>query len=161
MKSKITIWLALVLILASCNRQAAQVIYTEKTITKTDTLTVKTIEQVPCDDFEAGLFDENEKDTVYVKVADKQITVKYVRTRDTVYLTPTIVTPQPRKQVTKIDNSNTAKKGGIIGDGNTQDNRLQLAWWWIFLAGGLSMFIIQNVVWRTVKIYFPILNVFK
>lgn len=152
--------MALVLILAACNRQAAQVIYTEKTITKTDTLTVKTIEQVPCDDFEAGLFGEN-SDTVYVKVIDKQMQVKYIRTRDTVYLTPNIVQPQPRKQVTKIDNSNTAKKGGIIGDGNTQDNKKQLAWWWIFLAGGLSMFILQNVVWRAVKIYFPILNVIK
>ncbi len=157
MKSKHTIWLALVLILAACNRQAAQVIYTEKTITKTDTLTVKSIEQVPCDDFEAGLFDENEKDTVFVKVDDKQITVKYVRTRDTVYLTPNIVQPQPRKQVTKIDNSNTAKKGGIIGDGNTQDNRRQLAWWWIFVAGALTMFIIQNIVWKTLKRYIAFL----
>ena len=158
MKSKHTIWLALVLILAACNRQAAQVIYTEKTITKTDTLTVKSIEQVPCDDFEAGLFDENEKDTVFVKVDDKQITVKYVRTRDTVYLTPTIVTQQPKK--VKIDNSVKATKGSAVGDGNKITTK-KSNWWWIFLAGGLSMFILQNVVWRTVKIYFPILNVIK
>ena len=158
MKSKHTIWLALVLILAACNRQAAQVIYTEKTITKTDTLTVKTIEQVPCDDFEAGLFDENEKDTVYVKVADKQITVKYVRTRDTVYLTPNIITPQPKKL--KVDNSVKATKGSAVGDGNKLTTK-KSNWWWIFLAGALSMFIVQNVVWRTVKIYFPILNVIK
>lgn len=150
MKSKITIWLALVLILAACNRQAAQVIYTEKTITKTDTLTVKTIEQVPCDDFEAGLFDENEKDTVYVKVADKQITVKYVRTRDTVYLTPIILTPQPKK--VKIDNSVKAKNGSAVGDGNKITTK-KSSWWWIFLAGALSMFIVQNVILKAIKRY--------
>ena len=158
MKSKLLIIAAILLV--SCNRHTPQVIYTENTIKKTDTVTVKSVDTIPCDDFEAGIFGEN-TDTVYVKVIDKQIQVKYIRTRDTVYLTPTIVHPQPRKQVTKIDNSNTAKKGGIIGDGNTQDNRRQLAWWWILLAGGLSMFILQNVVWRTVKIYFPILNVIK
>jgi len=120
---------------------------------------VKSIDTVPCDDFETIVI--NNTDTAYITVVNRQVEVKYVRTKDTVYLTPNIVQPQPRKQVFKIDNSNTAKKGGIIGDGNTQDNRKQLAWWWIFLAGGLSMFILQNVVWRTVKIYFPILNVLK
>ena len=124
-----------------------------------DTVTVKSIDTVPCEDFETIVI--NNTDTAYITVVNRQVEVKYVRTKDTVYLTPNIVQPQPRKQVTKIDNSNTAKKGGIIGDGNTQDNRNQLAWWWIFLAGGLSMFILQNVVWRTVKTYVPILNVFK
>ena len=124
-----------------------------------DTVTVKSIDTVPCEDFETIVI--NNTDTAYITVVNRQVEVKYVRTKDTVYLTPNIVQPQPRKQVTKIDNSNTAKKGGIIGDGNTQDNRKQLAWWWIFLAGALSMFIVQNVVWRTVKIYFPILNVIK
>ena len=145
------------ILFASCSRKT--VIYETKTVRHVDTVTVKSFDTVPCQDFETVVYYNT--DTAYIKVVDKQIQVKYIRTRDTVYLTPNIVQPQPRKQVTKIDNSNTAKKGGIIGDGNTQDNRNQLAWWWIFLAGGLSMFILQNVVWRTVKMYVPILNVFK
>jgi len=145
------------MLFASCNRKLF--VYETKTVRHVDTVTVKSIDTVPCEDFETIVI--NNTDTAYITVVNRQVEVKYVRTKDTVYLTPTIVQPQPRKQVTKIDNSNTAKKGGIIGDGNTQDNRRQLAWWWIFLAGGLSMFIIQNVVWRTVKIYFPMLNVIK
>ena len=145
------------ILFASCNRKLF--VYETKTVRHVDTVTVKSIDTVPCEDFETIVI--NNTDTAYITVVNRQVEVKYVRTKDTVYLTPNIVQPQPRKQVTKIDNSNTAKKGGIIGDGNTQDNRRQLAWWWIFLAGGLSMFIIQNVVWRTVKIYFPILNVLK
>jgi len=145
------------MLFASCNRKLF--VYETKTVRHVDTVTVKSIDTVPCEDFETIVI--NNTDTAYITVVNRQVEVKYVRTKDTVYLTPTIVQPQPRKQVTKIDNSNTAKKGGIIGDGNTQDNRRQLAWWWIFLAGGLSMFILQNVVWRTVKTYFPILNVLK
>lgn len=145
------------ILFASCSRK--QFVYETKTVRHVDTVTVKSIDTVPCEDFETIVI--NNTDTAYITVVNRQVEVKYVRTKDTVYLTPNIVQPQPRKQVFKIDNSNTAKKGGIIGDGNTQDNRKQLAWWWIFLAGGLSMFILQNVVWRTVKIYFPILNVLK
>jgi len=145
------------ILFASCSRK--QFVYETKTIRHVDTVSVKSIDTVPCEDFETIVI--NNTDTAYITVVNRQVEVKYVRTKDTVYLTPNIVQPQPRKQVTKIDNSNTAKKGGIIGEGNTQDNRRQLAWWWIFLAGGLSMFILQNVVWRTVKIYFPILNVIK
>ena len=145
------------ILFASCNRKLF--VYETKTVRHVDTVTVKSIDTVPCEDFETIVI--NNTDTAYITVVNRQVEVKYVRTKDTVYLTPNIVQPQPRKQVTKIDNSNTAKKGGIIGDGNTQDNRRQLAWWWILLAGGLSMFILQNVVWRTVKIYFPILNVIK
>ena len=145
------------ILFASCNRKLF--VYETKTVRHVDTVTVKSIDTVPCEDFETIVI--NNTDTAYITVVNRQVEVKYVRTKDTVYLTPNIVQPQPRKQVTKIDNSNTAKEGGIIGDGNTQDNRRQLAWWWILLAGGLSMFILQNVVWRTVKIYFPILNVIK
>ncbi len=156
MKYKI---LLISLLFIACNRNTAKIIYETKTVRHVDTVTVKSYDTVPCDDFETIVI--NNTDTAYITVVNRQVEVKYVRTKDTVYLTPNIVQPQPRKQVTKIDNSNTAKKGGIIGDGNTQDNRRQLAWWWIFLAGGLSMFILQNVVWRTIKAYFPILNVFK
>ena len=158
MKYKI---LLISLLFIACNRNTAKIIYETKTVTHTDTITVKSVktDTIPCDDFETVVYYKT--DTAYIKVVDKQVQVKYVRTKDTVYLTPNIVQPQPKKQETKIDNSNTAKKGGIIGDGNTQDNRKQLAWWWIFLAGGLSMFILQNVVWRTVKIYFPIVNILK
>ena len=123
------------ILFASCSRK--QFVYETKTVRHVDTVTVKSIDTVPCEDFETIVI--NNTDTAYITVVNRQVEVKYVRTKDTVYLTPNIVQPQPRKQVFKIDNSNTAKKGGIIGDGNTQDNRRQLAWWWIFLAGGLSM----------------------
>ena len=132
MKYKI---LLISLLFIACNRNTAKIIYETKTVRHVDTVTVKSIDTVPCEDFETIVI--NNTDTAYITVVNRQVEVKYVRTKDTVYLTPTIVQPQPRKQVTKIDNSNTAKKGGIIGDGNTQDNRRQLAWWWIFLAGGL------------------------
>lgn len=57
--------------------------------------------------------------------------------------------------ITKI----LAKKGGVIGDGNTVDNsNKQLAWWWIFLAGMLTWALLQNVGFRFLKRYFPFLN---
>lgn len=148
MKYKI---LLISLLFIACNRNTAKIIYETKTVTYTDTITVKSVktDTIPCDDFDTEVTDGT--DTVYIKVVDKQIQVKYIRKHDTIYMTPTIVNTSPRR--VKIDNSNTAKKGGIIGDGNTQDNRKQLAWWWIFLAGGLSMFIVQNVFLKAIKSY--------
>lgn len=50
-----------------------------------------------------------------------------------------------------------ANGGSAIGDGNTITTK-KTNWWWIFLAGMLTWFIVQNVLWRVVKIYIPILN---
>jgi len=96
-------------------------------------------------------------DTVFVKVLDKKIKVKYVNKSDTIYRDVIIVQPAALRQINKVDNSvkNVAKKGSAIGDGNkitTKKNN----WWWIFLAGALSWFIVQNVLLRILKTYFPI-----
>ena len=78
---------------------------------------------------------------------------------DTIYRDVIIVQPAPLRQVNKVDNSvkNVARKSSAIGDGNkitTKKNN----WWWIYLAGMLSWFIVQNIIFRTLKIYIPILK---
>lgn len=139
----------------SCSPKTS-VIYQEKTVTKSDTITVvsRVTDTIPCDDFEFSIEDK-QKDTVYIKVVDKQISVKYIKKTDTIFKQPIIITPQPKK----VDNSVhiKAKNGSAIGDGNkitTKKNN----WWWIFLAGALSWFIIQNIGFRILKSYFPFLK---
>jgi len=58
----------------------------------------------------------------------------------------------------EVNNSKVkAKSGSAIGDGNTITTK-KMNWWWIFLAGMLTWFILQNVVIRWLKIYFPFLK---
>jgi uncharacterized protein YcfL len=142
-----------------CSRKSAPtIIYQDKIVNSVDTVIIQSraTDTIPCDDFE--IYIENEvHDTVYIKVVDKVVSVKYVKIRDTVYRETIIVQPTPRKSVIKTDNSVTAKKGSIIGNDNamtTKNNN----WWWIFLAGMLTWFIIQNVVFKVAKKYIPILN---
>jgi hypothetical protein len=142
-----------------CSRKVAPtIIYQDKIVNSVDTVIIhsRATDTIPCDDFE--IYIENEvHDTVYIKVVDKVVSVKYVKIRDTVYRETIIVQPTPRKSVIKTDNSVTAKKGSIIGNDNvmtTKNNN----WWWIFLAGMLTWFIIQNVVFKVAKKYIPILN---
>lgn len=147
-------------LLSGCNRKIAPtIIYQDKIVTKTDTVTVvsKQTDTIPCDDFQT--FIEGEKDTVFVQVVKNVLTVKTVVKRDTVYRETIIVQPAPIRSVTKIDNSvhNKAKNSSAIGDGNKITTK-NLSWWWIFFAGMLTMFVLQNVVWRVAKRYIPILN---
>lgn len=158
--SKITLVVLGMSLLIGCNRKIAPtIIYQDKIVTKTDTVTVvsKQTDTIPCADFQT--FIEGDKDTVFVQVVKNVLTVKTVVKRDTVYRETIIVQPAPLRSVTKIDNSirNKAKNGSAIGDGNTITTK-KTNWWWIFLAGMLTMFIIQNVGWRVVKRYIPILN---
>jgi len=141
-------YLPILLLITACGVKPPQVSYVERTVTKVDTLTINSIEKVPCDDFETQIFEQ--KDTVYIKVVDKKIQVKYVNKTDTVYKEPIIIQPQPKK--VKIKN----KGGSAIGDGNTITTKKN-NWWWIFVAGALTMFIIQNVVWKTLKRYIAFL----
>lgn len=150
------------LFFSSCNRRIPSVIYKEKIVTLFDTVTVQTLktDTIPCADFDISLLTEL-RDTVYVKVVDKQLSLKYIKRTDTVYKETIIVQPAQLRVInrTRIDNSVKvkAKNGSAIGDGNkitTKKNN----WWWIFLAGALSWLIIQNVLFRTLKIYFPFLK---
>ncbi|MFN8296750.1 MAG: hypothetical protein U0T69_11175 [Chitinophagales bacterium] len=153
------------LCIMSCSRKTPQVIYQEKIVTHTDTINVTTKETdtIPCADFNTSLITD-QHDTVYVKVTDKQLSIKYLKKTDTVYKQTIIVQPAPLRVVnrTRIDNSVKikAKQGSAIGDGNKITTKKELGWWWIFLAGLLSWFIIQNVGFRLLKTYFPFLRIF-
>jgi len=148
------IFIISILLFASCNRKTPQIIYQDKIVNSVDTVTLisKVTDTIPCDDFE--IFIENEiHDTVYLKVVDRQVSVKYVKVRDTVFRETIVVQPAPRK----IDNRVIAKKGSIIGNDNTMTTKKN-NWWWIFLAGMLTWFIIQNVLFRVLKTYIPVLK---
>ena len=124
------IFIISILLFASCNRKTPQIIYKDKVVTTHDTTTIisKQTDTIPCDDFE--IFIENEiHDTVYLKVVDKVVSVKYVKVRDTVFRETIVVQPQPRKTVVKTDNSVTAKKGSIVGDGNTMTTKKPDKFW--------------------------------
>ena len=140
-----------------CSRKSAPtIIYQDKIVKSVDTVTIqsKVTDTIPCDDFD--IFIENEvHDTVYLKVVDKVVSVKYVKVRDTVFRETIIVQPTPRKSVIKTDNSVKAKKGSIIGNDNVMTTKKN-NWWWIFLAGMLTWFIVQNVLFRVLKMYVPI-----
>lgn len=50
-------------------------------------------------------------------------------------------------------------KQSAIGDGNDLDNSKKgVGWWWIFLAGMLTWALIQNVLFRVLKTYIPVLK---
>lgn len=145
-----------------CNRKIAPtIIYEDKIVSRIDTVlhfsddTVK----IPCDDFDYQFFDQTTHDTIYVTVEKQVLKVKTIVRRDTVYRETIIVQPAPLRSVTKIDNSVRvkAKNGSAVGDGNTITTK-KTNWWWIFLAGMLTWFIIQNVGWRFLKKYIPVLN---
>ena len=142
-----------------CSRKSAPtIIYQDKIVNSVDTVTIQSrvTDTIPCDDFE--IYIENEvHDTVYLKVVDRQVSIKYIKVRDTVFRETIIVQPTPRKSVIKTDNSVTAKKGSIIGNDNTMTTK-KYNWFWIFLAGMLTWFIIQNVLFRVLKTYFPFLK---
>ena len=136
----------------SCNRKSVPtIIYQDKTVVSYDTIKVesKVTDTIPCDDFTDTLYG---KDTIYVQVVKNKLTIKTRYRTDTVYRTPTIIEPQANIRIRKIDNSITAKKQGIIGDGNTMTTK-KGNWWWVFLSGMLTMFILQNVIIKGIKTY--------
>jgi len=159
MKNKLYILAVIGLMAIGCSRKSAPtIIYQDKIVNSVDTVRIQSrvTDTIPCDDFE--IFIENEvHDTVYLKVVDKVVSVKYVKVRDTVFRETIIVQPTPRKSVIKTDNSVTAKKGSIIGNDNTMTTK-KYNWFWIFLAGMLTWFIIQNVLFKIAKRFIPILN---
>ena len=157
MKNKLYILAVIGLMAIGCSRKSAPtIIYQDKIVKSIDTVTIQSrvTDTIPCDDFE--IFIENEvHDTVYLKVVDKVVSIKYVKTTDTVFRETIIVQPTPRKSVIKTDNSVKAKKGSIIGNDNVMTTKKN-NWWWIFLAGMLTWFIVQNVLFRVLKMYVPI-----
>lgn len=158
---KIKILIILSLFAVACGRKnSPQIQYIDKIQTQYDTIMflsdagMDTIYSYqPCDSFIRIV---RQNDTVYIREVKKVVQTKIISKRDTVYRTP-IVTNN-----VKINNKggqigeNTSvknKKGdNINGDGNTIKKDKQ-NWWWIFLAGMLTWFIIQNVIWKLIKRY--------
>lgn len=138
------------LILAACSSKIPQVIYQDRIVTKYDTVVYYSVvnDSIPCDDFKREI--STETDTVYIEVVKNKLSVKTVLKRDTIIRTQIITVP--KKSITKIDNRVTAKKSSIIGNDNTMTTKKN-NWWWIFFAGMLTWFIIQNVIWKGIKRY--------
>jgi len=146
-----------ILLLVACNRNTSKVIYQDRIITEVDTIKFETQRdgtEVPCKDFETFIPGRTIHDTIFIKSKAGKLQLKAQLERKVVERQAIVVTPQAK--IVKIDNRVTAKKGGIIGDGNTQNNSVK--WWWIFLSGMLTMFIIQNIILKSLKVYFPILR---
>lgn len=162
MKTKILIILSLFAV--ACGRKnTPQIQYIDKITTNYDTIMllsdagVDTIYSYqPCDSFIRIV---RQDDTVYIREVKKVVQTKIISKVDTVFRTPIVTTN------VKINNKggqigeNTSvknKKGdNINGDGNTIKKDKQ-NWWWIFLVGMLTWFVIQNVVWRVIKRYINI-----
>lgn len=144
-----------VFLLTSCGKKVPQITYIDNVITKYDTITdysfggVDTIySTTPCDSFTVLV---RKNDTVYIREVKKVVQTKLVTKRDTVFRQVIINNPQPKK----VDNSVTAKKGGIIGNGNTQTNNYDF-WKGFFTC--FLIFVIYFALRRTIKSYFPFLN---
>jgi len=143
--------LLLLFLLLGCGRKSTpSVVYQERTITKYDTVVYYSVigDSIPCDDFKRQI--TTDKDTVYIEVVKNKINIKTVVKRDTIIRTEIVTIPQ--KIIDKSDNRVIAKKGSIIGNDNTMTTK-KTNWWWIFVAGMLTWFIIQNVVWKGIKRY--------
>lgn len=147
-------YILILLFFASCNKPP-QITYIDNVITKYDTIVdysfggVDTIySATPCDSF-AVLVRKN--DTVYIREVKKVIQTKLVTKRDTVYRQVIVNNPQPKK----VDNSVTAKKGSIIGNGNTQTNNYD---YWKGFFTCFLLFVIYFALRRTIKTYFPFLK---
>ena len=150
MKSKIKY--VLIFILLSCNRNSTKVIYQDKIISKIDTINFENKSDTfiaPCKDFETFIQGETIHDTIFINSKKGKLKLKAQIERKVIERQPIIINPQPKK--IKIDNSINAKKDSIIGNNNTQ--KKSIYWWWIFLAGMLTMYILQNVIWNNVKRY--------
>jgi hypothetical protein len=146
-----------ILLLVACNRNTSKVIYQDRVVTQVDTIKFESPRdgtEVPCKDFETFIQGETIHDTVFIKSKAGKLQLKAQLERKVVERQPIVVTPQPKR--VKIDNSVTAKKGGIIGDGNTQTNNTK--WWWIFFSGMITMYLSQNVIIKGLKIHFPFLR---
>lgn len=157
---RIFIVLGIVLILGGCGRKTTpSIIYQDVLKTNYDTIvsyvdggTDTIYSAVPCDSFTMVI---RKTDTIYIRKIQRETQVKLVTKHDTLIRQPIIV--RNGKTVVKTDNSVTAKKGSIIGNDNTMTTKKN-NWWWIFLCGMLVMFLIQNLLFRMLKTYFPFLK---
>jgi len=153
-------YLPVFILLIACSRRTPQVIYQDHVSSRIDTINFVHHEfdtvHIPCLDF-TDTMASSSGDTVVVQVVKERIKVVTKVKHDSIFISPTIIT-QPNIRIRKIDNSVTAKKGSIIGDGNTMTTK-KSNWWWIFVSGMLTWFIIQNIVIKTLKTYFPFLRI--
>lgn len=156
MKNKIYILAVIGLMAIGCSRKSAPtIIYQDKIVKSIDTVTIQSrvTDTIPCDDFE--IYIENEvHDTVYLKVVDKVVSVKYVKVRDTVFRETIIVQPTPRKSVIKTDNSVKAKKNSIIGNDNVMTTKKPDKFWLgVFCAFALLYGI--GIISKILNLYVP------
>jgi len=146
---KLNILLSIIILINCQRKNIPQIIYQDKIISKTDTLTFvsKKTDTIPCNDFTYSIIKNT--DTVYIEVFKKELKIKTIKHTDTIYKEFSMIIPPPKKYINKIDNSikNISKKGSAIGDGNkitTKKNN----WIWIYIAGFLSC-IIVNTLFKT------------
>jgi len=152
--------------LTGCSRKVAPIIFQDTVITNYDTIelagdvVMDTIfSRVPCDSFVMVV---RKTDTLWIREVKKETKTKLVIKTDTVFRTP-IITQNINRNRGQIGNENinskTKKGDNVTGDGNTISKPIKKTnWFWIFVCGMGAMFILQNVVWKTVKRYIPILN---
>ena len=156
MKNKLYILAVIGLMAIGCSRKSAPtIIYQDKIVNSVDTVTIQSrvTDTIPCDDFE--IYIENEvHDTVYLKVVDRQVSIKYIKVRDTVFRETIIVQPTPRKSVIKTDNSVTAKKNSIIGNNNVMTTKKPDKFWLgVFCAFALLYGI--GIISKILNLYVP------
>ena len=156
MKNKLYILAVIGLMAIGCSRKSAPtIIYQDKIVKSIDTVTIQSrvTDTIPCDDFE--IYIENEvHDTVYLKVVDRQVSIKYIKVRDTVFRETIIVQPTPRKSVIKTDNSVKAKKNSIIGNDNVMTTKKPDKFWLgVFCAFALLYGI--GIISKILNLYVP------
>lgn len=158
MKNKLYILAVIGLMAIGCSRKSAPtIIYQDKIVNSVDTVTIQSrvTDTIPCDDFE--IYIENEvHDTVYLKVVDRQVSIKYIKVRDTVFRETIIVQPTPRKSVIKTDNSVKIKlkDGSVIGDGNKIDNSTINNFWKGFFCAFALLYGI-GIISKILNLYVP------
>ena len=156
MKNKLYILAVIGLMAIGCSRKSAPtIIYQDKIVKSIDTVRIQSrvTDTIPCDDFE--IYIENEvHDTVYLKVVDRQVSIKYIKVRDTVFRETIIVQPTPRKSVIKTDNSVKAKKNSSIGNDNVMTTKKPDKFWLgVFCAFALLYGI--GIISKILNLYVP------
>lgn len=132
--------LILLIIFTSCSKAIQpQVLYTEKIISKIDTLTfIK--DSVPCNNFEYSI--TNKLDTIFVKVSNKKLNIKTIKQTDTIYKTTNVIEPIIIKKI-----KNKAKDNSAIGENNKLKKTTKKSqWFWIFVAGFLTAHLIRLLI---------------
>ena len=149
------------ILLVSCSRKSTpQIIIIDETKTVYDTIlsyldggTDTIYSTVPCDSFTMVV---RKTDTIYIRKISKQIETKLITKRDTIFRQVIINNPQAKK----IDNSvkTVAKKGGIVGDGNTQVTKTKDRFW-LGVMACCGVLYGLGIGMKVLSSYLPITNI--